>query len=118
MLVRKSEIIDILSDTRLTSTNEFITSQGETCAVGAIVRALLPPGASVAEIQGAAEANAPRALAPRARPFIESGDYFSALSIHFENVMFHYDDVYTEEVRDELLAFVHKNFPNEVSIGL
>lgn len=118
MLVRKSEIIDILSEVRLSSTNEFMTGQGEVCAVGAIVKALLPPGASLAEIQGASEANAPRALAPRAMPYVHSGDYFSALSIHFENVMFHYDDVYSEEVREELLGFVHKNFPNEVSIAI
>lgn len=117
MIVRKSEIINILSETRLTS-GDFITEQGETCAVGAILYQLVPPGTSVEQLNLLGDFNAPRALAKKAIPFIKSGDYLSALSIHFENVMWHYNDVYNEEVRDELLAFVEKQFPYEISINM
>ncbi len=117
MLVRKSEIIDILSETKLTSSN-FMNQYGEVCAVGAILMQLVKPGTSREELEEIAERNAPRALAPSAKPYIESGDYLSALSIHFENVMVAYDDVYQEDVREELLRFVTIYFPSEISVDV
>lgn len=117
MLVTKDQIIDILAQTKLTAGN-FINQYGEVCAVGAILQNLVRPGTSEVEFTEIAERNAPAASRPSARPYIESGDYLSALSIHFENVMYAYDDVYTEEVREEVLSFVHRFFPEEVMINV
>ena len=117
MLVRKNEIINILSETKLASGN-FINQYGETCAVGAVLMQLVKPGTSAETLEALGYLNAPAAQRPSAKPYIESGDYLSALSIHFENVMYAYDDVYTEEVRDEILSFVSKYFPAEISVNV
>lgn len=115
MLVRKTEIIELLGAANLVA-GDFINSYGQSCAVGSIVQAFSKGHYHPERIRALSELNAPKGLAPSALPYIESGDYMSALSIHFENVMSAYDDVYTEEVREEVLGFVSRFFPEELSI--
>lgn len=115
MLVRKNDIINILSETRLAS-GDFINAYGQPCAVGAIVRYFY--GCPDHEVVSISEALAPAAQRQSSKPYLQSGDYLSALSIHFENVMYAYDDVYTEEVRDEVLNFVALHFPEEIVVNV
>lgn len=118
MIINKSQIIETLSAAHLSAGHSFVNTDDTVCAVGAVIKDVLPSKVKNKYVNQVCEFNVKRALAPHAKPYIESQEYFSALSIHFENVMYHYDDVYTEEVREEILSFVHSNFPETLSISI
>lgn len=117
MRLRKNEIISILSESRLAA-REFIHPDGSTCAVGALVRAVMPPNAPDEDVRKFCEMVAPNALSALSTEHLIHGDWLSALSSHFETMMFYNDDVYDETVREEIINFVRVHFPSELVISV
>lgn len=91
--------------------------QATFCVVGSILRAYLPTDTTLAMTYAACEratqgvgcSFAPRALAKR-------GNYLGALSAQFENITTLTDNMVTQDVREELKAFVLLTFPDFIDI--
>jgi hypothetical protein len=93
------------ADSRLASTPCSV------CAVGAVLRAVVPETATLLDVDAMAVINCTTIITGDPMHHIARGDWLSALSVFFEQAA-------PETRREDTIEFVRKHFPDTIEVEL